>query len=215
MIVKVTIDCFEYVESTVRYIEEGGYYSKHCQCEGDSMNGRCEKAETRTEHPSQSPTAETLSPVVVIHAPTHAVVTPAPTPVPAPPSDFELYAADGEGRGICTTGKALTQEECFVAANEVGIGMNLRDSLNVGSWNFTPCGCFIYIYHWVDYKDPQHGNCKPDSNSKLVCRKQKFDSSSSSIYFTNKCSCIQQPPGIPGGGGARFFGGRAFIILPI
>jgi len=108
------------------------------------MNGRCEKAETRTEHPSQSPTAETLSPVVVIHAPTHAVVTPAPTPVPAPPSDFELYAADGEGRGICTTGKALTQEECFVAANEVGIGMNLRDSLNVGSWNFTPDASFTF-----------------------------------------------------------------------
>jgi hypothetical protein len=88
----------------------------------------------------------------------------------SPPSDFELYA-NGDGGRICATGKALTQEECLDAAHEVGVGMNLRDSLNVGSWNFTPCGCFIYIDDFVDYKDPANGNCKPDSDSNLVCRK--------------------------------------------
>ena len=50
--------------------------------------------------------------------------------------------------------------------------MNLRDSLNVGTWDTTPCGCFIYIDHWVDYKDPANGNCLPDPNSNLVCRKE-------------------------------------------
>ena len=95
---------------------------------------------------------------------------PSLTQVPSPtPSDFELYA-DGEG-GICSTGKAVTGQECFDAAHEVGIDMRLKDFLNVGTWDHTPCGCFIYLDDWVDYKDPAVGNCVPDPNANLVCRK--------------------------------------------
>jgi hypothetical protein len=118
--------------------------------------------------PTPSPTPVPVPPTPF---PTTSPPTPSPTPVPGPPSDFELYA-DGDGGGICATGKALTQDECLDAAHEVGVGMNLRDSLNVGSWNFTPCGCFIYLDEWVDYKDPAVGNCNPDPNANLVCQKE-------------------------------------------
>jgi hypothetical protein len=92
--------------------------------------------------------------------------------LPTTATDFELYA-NGSGGGICASGKAVTQEECFDAAHEVGVGMNLKDFLNVGTWDTTPCGCFIYIDHWVDYKDPASANClEADVNSNLVCRKE-------------------------------------------
>ncbi len=101
-----------------------------------------------------------------------AVTTTAPTVSPTastPTSDFVLFA-DGQGGGICENGKAVSEEDCLQAALEVGIGMSLKDFLNVGSWDFTPCGCFIYADSWVDYKDPSHGNCLPDNKSNLVCR---------------------------------------------
>jgi hypothetical protein len=91
--------------------------------------------------------------------------------LPTTATDFELYA-NGSGGGICASGKAVTQEECFDAAHEVGVGMNLKDFLNIGTWDTTPCGCFIYIDHWVDYKDPAIANCLEDVNSNLVCRKE-------------------------------------------
>jgi len=40
--VKVVIDRFEYVESSVSHVEDGGYCSKHCQCVGNCLNGKCE-----------------------------------------------------------------------------------------------------------------------------------------------------------------------------
>lgn len=89
---------------------------------------------------------------------------------PAPETDLELY--DNGAAGICPEGRAVTEQECLEAAHEVGIGMTLKATLNIGSWDFTPCGCFIYIDHWVDYKDPLHGKCLPDTNSNLVCRKE-------------------------------------------
>ncbi len=86
-------------------------------------------------------------------------------------AEYELYS--NGAAGICPDGKALTKQECLQAAREVGSStMTLRDTLNVGSWVFTPCGCFIYINHWVDYKSPLNGNCVPDSKSNLVCRKE-------------------------------------------
>ena len=106
--------------------------------------------------------------------------------LPTTATDFELYA-NGSGGGICASGKAVTQEECFDAAHEVGVGMNLKDFLNVGTWDTTPCGCFIHIdqfvdYHWVDYKDPASGNCLADHNSKLVCRKEPPPPSDFELY---------------------------------
>ncbi len=91
-----------------------------------------------------------------------------PTPGPVQ-TDYEIYA-DGAA-GICPENAAITQQECLQAAQEVGINMELRDTLNVGSWPFAPCGCFIYIDHWVDYKNPVNGNCFADSKSNLVCKK--------------------------------------------
>jgi len=85
--------------------------------------------------------------------------------------EFEIYA-DEEGGGVCTSGKAVTQEECFAAGHEVGIGMNLGNELIVYDWDWTPCGCFIYDNFLVDYKDPVHGSCTHHAKCKSVCRKQ-------------------------------------------
>lgn len=41
-VVKVIFDKFEFVQSDVKYIEEGGFCSKHCQCAGECVNGKCE-----------------------------------------------------------------------------------------------------------------------------------------------------------------------------
>jgi hypothetical protein len=101
--------------------------------------------------------------------------------LPNTATDFELYA-NGSGGGICASGTAVTQEECFDAAHEVGVGMNLKDFLNVGTWDTTPCGCFIYIDHWVDYKDPASANCLEDVNSNLVCRKEAPPPSDFELY---------------------------------
>jgi len=84
---------------------------------------------------------------------------------------FEIYA-DEVSEGVCTSGKAVTQEECFAAGHEVGIGMNLGDELIVYDWDWTPCGCFIYDNFLVDYKDPVHGSCTHHAKCKSVCRKQ-------------------------------------------
>ena len=98
-----------------------------------------------------------------------------PMPVsPGGDSDFDLLEPGADG--ACPDGLAVSKEECFEAAHEVGgnAGLtNLKDFLNVGTWPFTPCGCFIYLDEWVDYKDPAAGNCKPDKDSKLICRKPK------------------------------------------
>jgi len=91
----------------------------------------------------------------------------------APPTDYELYA-DGEGGGICAPGKAVTEEECLNAGNEVTVGiMNDLDRTRVivGAWPALPCGCFIYNDQKIDYKDPANANCSPHLISNLVCRK--------------------------------------------
>jgi hypothetical protein len=101
-------------------------------------------------------------------------------PMPVDPnqeeSSYELLGA-GEGDGICPPhGMPVSKDDCLQAAHDVGgvEGLtNLYDFLNVGTWPFTPCGCFIYLDEWVDYKDPSLGNCKPDPNAKLVCRRKK------------------------------------------
>ncbi len=90
--------------------------------------------------------------------------------VTLPVTDFEVYA-DGAA-GACPDDKAVTEQECLQAAHESATGMTLRDELNVGSWDSLPCGCFIYIDKWIDYKHPINGNCLADSTSNLVCRKE-------------------------------------------
>lgn len=77
----------------------------------------------------------------------------------------------------CPGGKEISKTSCFAAAHEVGKlhGMELLNFLNDGTFdNSSPCGCFIYNDHWVNYKDPAHGNCLPDPNSNLVCFKEEF-----------------------------------------
>lgn len=91
---------------------------------------------------------------------------------PPPETDFELYPYGLAGS--CPEGKEVAEQDCLDAAKEVGYEMILKDFLNVGSWPFTPCGCFIYIDHWVDFKDPGDGSCTADPKSNLVCRKEKI-----------------------------------------
>ncbi len=104
---------------------------------------------------------------------------PMPVDVGEESSDFELLGK-GEGGGICPEGQATSKEECLDASHDVGgaAGMTkLKNFLNVGTWPFTPCGCFIYADEWVDFKDPALGNCKPDPRAQLVCSKKKEPSS--------------------------------------
>ena len=54
-VVKVVIDNFEYVESPLRFIQQGDYCSKHCQCEGNCINGKCEIGTDITTQPTPSP----------------------------------------------------------------------------------------------------------------------------------------------------------------
>ncbi len=113
-------------------------------------------------------------------------------------SKYEILEA-GEGGGVCPHVLAVSEEECLEAAQEVGgaAGLTrLHDFLNVGSWPFTPCGCFIYIDRWIDYKDPALGNCKPDSDSKLICKKpSKCDPPDDHPCATDSCkhTCVIKP----------------------
>ncbi len=118
---------------------------------------------TTVSVPLSGPTPNPVPPVPLTLAPT-------PAPTVDPNSEFELY--DAGAHGICPDGKSVEEDECLQAAHEVGEGMTLQTALNVGSWDFLPCGCFIYLGGWVDYKNPDDGNCLPDSKSNMVCRKE-------------------------------------------
>ena len=103
-------------------------------------------------------------------------------PHQAAASDFEILTP--QGQGICPSGKAVTQEECFDAAKEVdnGVDVNIRP-LEVGTWEVgaffatIPCGCSIFstldnsgvsvTYNLLE------GSCDSDYPffNSLVCRK--------------------------------------------
>jgi hypothetical protein len=53
--VKVVIDDFQYIESDQKHIPAGNSCSKHCQCVGDCIDGRCEAVEVDSSEPSQTP----------------------------------------------------------------------------------------------------------------------------------------------------------------
>ncbi len=95
-----------------------------------------------------------------------------PNPNPEP-SDYYILEP-GEGGGTCPAGQEVPKDECYDAAREVGLeaGLsNMKDFLNEGTWANLPCGCFIYVNEWIDYKDPSAGTCKADANSRQVCKK--------------------------------------------
>ncbi len=161
------------------FIYNGGHIEYkdplHGNCLADlNSNLICRKDPLKVNPNVATTPAPTGSPTPVpVPAPV-IVPTLSPTPVPTvdPNSNFELY--DIGSHGICPDGKSVEEDECLQAAHEVGPGMTLRTDLNVGSWDFLPCGCFIYINNWVDYKNPDDGNCLPDSKSNLICRKEKL-----------------------------------------
>jgi hypothetical protein len=117
--------------------------------------------------------------------PTDSPTVSPPTVSPITPSDFELLTA---GPGICPSGKAVTQEECFDAAKEqVENGLDVIDNgfdvntipFYVGTWNNTlPCGCSIYSILYASdaavYYNSQEGSCSTNAGDvyySLVCRK--------------------------------------------
>jgi hypothetical protein len=53
--VKVVIDNFQYIESDQKHIPAGNSCSKHCQCVGDCIDGRCEAVEVDSFEPSLTP----------------------------------------------------------------------------------------------------------------------------------------------------------------
>lgn len=69
--VRVVISDFTYEESTVTHANPGDYCSKHCQCNGDCINGRCEDISTPSPSPVPSPVP-------------NPVPSPLPSPVPSP-----------------------------------------------------------------------------------------------------------------------------------
>jgi hypothetical protein len=80
----------------------------------------------------------------------------------------------GKGGSICAPNKAVTEEECFDAAQEVRTASmpDLITYLNVGEWDHTPCGCFIWYNRNIDYKNPAVGNCKDIyGGGNLICTK--------------------------------------------
>ena len=94
-------------------------------------------------------------------------------------SDYVMFN-NGKGGGICSPNTAIIKDEYLDAALEVGGGMpNLfRSVLNAGTWNFTPCGCFIWNDKYIDYMDPAEGNCRVRDQVNFIC-------TSSTIFVRN------------------------------
>ena len=60
MSVEVVIDEFQYEPSSITHIEQGGICSKHCQCQGFCINGKCESVgPTPPTNPTPAPPSPT------------------------------------------------------------------------------------------------------------------------------------------------------------
>jgi hypothetical protein len=53
--IEVVIDAFEYEPATVMYVEKEGYCSKHCQCEGSCVDGKCSGSNPTPPNPAPQP----------------------------------------------------------------------------------------------------------------------------------------------------------------
>ena len=99
-------------------------------------------------------------------------------PHQAAASDFELLNPGGPG--ICPSGTAVTEGDCFDAAKEVDDGVDVNIPFEFSMWpENIPCGCSIFIYdglrtEMVVVYNRQEGICSAnagDSEFSLVCRK--------------------------------------------
>ena len=97
------------------------------------------------------------------------------TPTVSPTdSDFELLNPGGPG--ICPSGTAVTEGDCFDAAKEVDDGVDVNIPFNVSLWpGGIPCGCSIKKggLEMVVY-NRKEGICSANagnSDFSLVCRK--------------------------------------------
>jgi hypothetical protein len=77
----------------------------------------------------------------------------------------------------CPEGKELMDKaECELAGLSRGVGGVLRSYVLVeGTWDYTPCGCFISASfdQGIAFKDPSHGNCTADAAYPVVCAVEK------------------------------------------
>ena len=95
-------------------------------------------------------------------------------PHQAAASDFELLNPGGPG--ICPSGTAVTEGDCFDAAKEVDDGVDVNIPFNVSLWpGGIPCGCSIKKggLEMVVY-NRKEGICSANagnSDFSLVCRK--------------------------------------------
>jgi hypothetical protein len=96
-------------------------------------------------------------------------------PHQAAASDFELLTPGGPG--ICPSGTAVTEEDCFDAVKEVDDGVDASIPFIINTWdNNVPCGCsnFIGSEDKEVFYNRQEGICSANagnSDFSLVCRK--------------------------------------------
>jgi len=77
------------------------------------------------------------------------------------------------------------QAECLTAANALSQSQKISDRgyLSVGTWDFTPCGCFIW--NWgqseavIDYKACGTGVKSKYAEAQIVCKRPNTDTGTS------------------------------------
>lgn len=90
---------------------------------------------------------------------------------------YERVKRVSDAPSWCGCDRDVTRDECLLAGREAGVGLNLYKTLNVGSWDYTPCGCFFWANGgnvWIDWNTS--AKCKTtgvghNAYLGLVCKK--------------------------------------------
>lgn len=96
--------------------------------------------------------------------------------------NIDYILLDGTDFGECPDGTEVSQADCLAAGNALSQSQKIsdsdRDNLSVGTWDFTPCGCFIWGWGdseaHIDYKTCGTG-VKTTSQAQLVCKRPDTD----------------------------------------
>jgi len=81
----------------------------------------------------------------------------------------------------CPTGLEISENNCLTAAQRVGVEYKPDGWFNVGDWDHTPCGCFLWTRGngtvQISYDRGQAGACNSMSSAKMICQKVSQQSS--------------------------------------
>ncbi len=119
-----------------------------------------------------SPSAQTFSPTKMRSvSPSARPSSSVPSPSPTESTDSSSYVLLRIGQGeTCPEGKWVPLNDCLIAAQQVGAGMENLRSYVYFNWPSAPCGCSIWNADYIDYREAT-GQCTGPHNSQLVCKK--------------------------------------------